>query len=567
MLDVGLTLPSVAGLAGEIGSLALKAEGLVLPDVGSLQGTIGSLVLLEDLMLPTVTGLVGVIGSVTLDADIDLPTLTGLTGQITNVTSGVVASPQIDVTASISGVLFNPAIDSPVIAGLAGRIDSAALDPTIDPPTVTGLAGTIDSLTLDPDIDLPSIRIPATAVVGGETGGSRQRGDDEEDPENPILNLDGIAQPVALQGVINATLNKLFDEPIILQGRIDATVNYLTGANVDQENAPGGGGAGVQRSQVAEDLSRIANVLEGAAVSGNLNPALGDTPRVDIPTPNLDIDNQPVPGASHPQGYGDALGDENQFAPRAGGGGRAGATAGALRVTFPTETLSKLAQEATLSKQLAGANQHLATIRTNIANDIDFATEATLAGIASTLDSIRNATEKIADAPLVQQLVDEGVQFPNNPTDPTNAALTQSPAIDILSQGGLELFAAFDNISKLLQSAQGLAGPGPDLSQIGGAGSPLHIKDVDISTTRKVEVVNLPETQKVQVINDKLNVEQVGVVQVTQAGEWVIQLASGATIPVYVQGGHVTADIAGGLEGLAIRLADEEVGLRAVGAI
>ena len=55
--------------------------------------------------------------------------------------------------------------------------------------------------------------------------------------------------------------------------------------------------------------------------------------------------------------------------------------------------------------------------------------------------------------------------------------------------------------------------------------------------------------------------------QVTQSGEWVMQLASGSTIPVYVQGGHVTADLAGGLEGLAIALADKEVRLSAVGGI
>ena len=34
-----------------------------------------------------------------------------------------------------------------------------------------------------------------------------------------------------------------------------------------------------------------------------------------------------------------------------------------------------------------------------------------------------------------------------------------------------------------------------------------------------------------------------------------------------VEGGRLVADIAGGLEGLAVNLADTEVGLRAVGAI
>ena len=46
-----------------------------------------------------------------------------------------------------------------------------------------------------------------------------------------------------------------------------------------------------------------------------------------------------------------------------------------------------------------------------------------------------------------------------------------------------------------------------------------------------------------------------------------MQLISGQTIPVYVQGGHVTTDVAGGLKGLAVQLADEEVGLRAVGVL
>ena len=55
--------------------------------------------------------------------------------------------------------------------------------------------------------------------------------------------------------------------------------------------------------------------------------------------------------------------------------------------------------------------------------------------------------------------------------------------------------------------------------------------------------------------------------QVTQLGEWIMQLASGQTIPVYMHGGHVTVDIAGELKGLAIQLADEEVGSRTVGTL
>ena len=96
----------------------------------------------------------------------------------------------------------------------------------------------------------------------------------------------------------------------------------------------------VQRSQVAQDLSTIANVLQNAAVSGNLNPELGPTPRVDIPTPNLDVDNQPLPGAAHPEGFGDTLKDTDQFAPRATLSGiKLGYIERNSRVTFQKEVL------------------------------------------------------------------------------------------------------------------------------------------------------------------------------------------------------------------------------------
>ena len=591
----GLTLPTVSGLFGEIGSLALKAEGLSLPDVGSLQGTIVSLVLLEDLMLPTVTGLAGVIGSVTPDTDIDLPTLTGLTGQITTVTSGVVVSPQVDVTASISSVLLNPAIDSPVVTGLAGTIDSTALDPTIDLPTVTGLAAQIGSVALAPDIDLPSIRLDATAVVGpvagGEASGSRQKGADEEDPENPIL-----AGGENISGVINATLNKLFDEPIQIPGVINAVVRTVggTGGTGGQSADGGGEGSGKSDDSAVEDLeeavtknySTVAELNENVknlndtvknVTNGNLNPALGPT-RVDIPDVLTRLNQQTNFTDDQAQrenpGFAEILGAHSQFRPGGGGGGVAGQQQASLRVAFPTEAFNALVNIHTtinlLGKEFASANEHLAlanvealSMRTFIENGMFPALHTQGQQIAGILETMRSGIDRIADAPLVQGFVDAGVRFPNDPTDPTNAALRESPITDVLSQPGLDLFAAQD---RLMSLAQGLAGHGPDLSQIGGAGSPLHIKDVDISTTRKVEVVNLPDLQKVQVTNE-VSVKQVGTVQVTQAGEWVLQLASGATIPVYVQGGQITADIAGGLEGLAIQLADEEVGLQAVGAI
>ena len=53
-------------------------------------------------------------------------------------------------------------------------------------------------------------------------------------------------------------------------------------------------------------------------------------------------------------------------------------------------------------------------------------------------------------------------------------------------------------------------------------------------------------------VRNPVDVKQVGVVQVTQSGEWVMQLASGSTIPVVVQGGQVQANISqGGISTLA----------------
>ena len=112
-----------------------------------------------------------------------------------------------------------------------------------------------------------------------------------------------------------------------------------------------------------------------------------------------------------------------------------------------------------------------------------------------------------------------------------------------------------------------------DLSQMPGAtpDNPMYIIDTDRPEVQKVEIANTPKMVVdggvLDGVRNPVDVKPVGVVQVSQSGEWVMQLASGATVPVYVQGGRLVADIAGGLEGLAVNLADTEVGLRAVGAI
>ena len=165
----------------------------------------------------------------------------------------------------------------------------------------------------------------------------------------------------------------------------------------------------------------------------------------------------------------------------------------------------------------------------------------------------------------------------------------------MLSQGGLNQFSTFGNLNQRIaetgESTQ-------DLAQIGSEERPGFFNLANLSEIAEIlaptedllgsagnpsftQIMNFPETQKVEITNETLNVEgsvkaevqntvavkQVGVVQVSQSGEFVVRLASGETIPVYVEGGRIVADISGGLEGLAIDLADSEVSLRAVGAI
>ncbi len=195
------------------------------------------------------------------------------------------------------------------------------------------------------------------------------------------------------------------------------------------------------------------------------------------------------------------------------------------------------------------------------------AQETTLVGVSDKLDSIRLETQRIADQPIVAQLRDAGVLLPQTLEDRTNSFLP-----DVLSQGGLNQFANLENADRnlaLMQDLQANAQPA-DLSLMPGSSeaNPMYAHIVNQPPVQeirgKVEITN--KTIDANVVN-QVAVKQVGVVQVSQSGEWVMQLSSGGTIPVRVEGGRMVVDIAGGLEGLAVSLADEEVGLRSVGAL
>ena len=213
------------------------------------------------------------------------------------------------------------------------------------------------------------------------------------------------------------------------------------------------------------------------------------------------ITAEPVPGETVPslQPTGGAVADRGQPTRGGGGGGNA------IQVTFPPSLRSAITSQANTLLELQSAqkeffqssvafynktgnqnltaNRHLSGIRRVLAGETEdnetlnrLATEATLTSISDTLNQIRVETQRVADAPLVDRLVEAGVAFPNDPQDPTNAAFTQSPIQDILSQGGLSLFAGFDAINQNLQTLLDSQAQGaPDLSVMPG-GDPDRLR-------------------------------------------------------------------------------------------
>ena len=477
---------------------------------------------------------------------------------------GAIALMATDITVPIEPIalagVINATVNQPPLR--EGSVEVGELVP-VGPPgeiptpesTAEQISGVVNA-SLHRDFTEP---VQIAGVVNARTniaadGGGREEIAGEEDPENPQLDIGDLAgeidslkisedaksliEPVLLKGEIQAELIKLFPEPVLIDGIINARINYGTGANIEQ-----GGGGGGGEGQTAPPPG------------GQTAPRIGDF-------------DPATPGEGAGQGFN--LNPDGGFVANRNAGGGGGGNA--IQVSLPKSTLNAIAQEKTLLELQASqkeffqssvaffdsdgeqgltTNQHLSGIRRALLSEdapqVQLATEATLVGMTETLNQIRFATERLADAPLVQGLVDAGVAFPNAPLDPTNAALTQSPVNDILSQGGLDLFANFDKIDRNLQTlldAQSQAQGTPDLSVMGTSDNPIYIKDVDAGVTRKVEVVNPQE--KVEITNEALNVKavvqntvavkQVGVVQVSQSGKWVMQLAGGGTIPVAGRG-------------------------------
>ena len=422
-LQTGIAAPSLDGLTGLITNLAL-AEGVAAPALDNYDVLINSVAFSEDIdypNLPSYEATIGsisfaegvaftlpdsvVINSIAFAEGVDFPSIPqqeliiasvafaeGVSAPALPAYEALIGSIKfaegvsIGLSVSVAGIINALTLEGtiPAVAGITGAISSlsiAAGEDAPNPPSVDGIAGIIDSLTLDPSITLPTIRIPATAVVGPVTGGGEglARTPSDEDPPNPMLPIQEI------QGVINASLNKTFTEPIQLSGVINAVVrNVGSGAEGGEGGGDDSGAEDLEESlnnnySAVEDLNTNIKQLNDSVknVSTNLDPALGDTPRVDIPEILDKLVRQT--GTASPtadrlfEGFrsiisGETQGSFSQFRPGGGGGGASGgAGGGALRVTFPTEAFVLLAnihtELAAQTKQFESINTHLADLR------------------------------------------------------------------------------------------------------------------------------------------------------------------------------------------------------------
>ena len=533
-IDPSVATPGV-NVAGLITSLALEGT---LPTIGGLTGTISELEIAtgEDAPNPpSVDGITGIISKLALATGDSAPMLPSI--DIAGVVNSIAVSATTPSLAGLSGtigsVVVSPDIDPPTITGLAGTISTLQLatgEDAPNPPSVDGIIGIIDSLSLAPDIDFPTIRIPATAVVAGTGGQVSIRTPDEEDPENPMIDVQEI------DGVINATLNKLFAEPVQIAGIINARVRTVGGAG-----GQGGGGQGegqpdesavedleeavTKNYSSVEELNSSVNDLNETmknVTSGNLDPALGPTPAVSIP----DILDRLLEqtGAASPTAqrqfpaFGEALGAHSQFGRGGGGGGGAAQQpAGAIRVNLPTEFFVGLVnihtELAAQTKQFESINTHLADLRIGL-----FGTETA----ALKVQVVQGAVESGGIDPIVD----------------VRAILAnfENRGFPIRTEGGEDFFGGlqFADLApaKLIEASQatplmtsdeqattGLATMNELLTQAserpqGNSEDPLYVKLVS-DETLKVEVTNQVRSVEATIVNSSpIPVREQGTVQV-----------------------------------------------------
>ena len=521
----------------------------------------------------------GVVNQITIAPNTRIPNVNPR-GEINDLLlSPTAVPPNVSLTGDITQI--NKNFTEPI--PLQGRIDAKLNLPdasTLPPIDLSGIGVNLPSI---PPINVPVIFTPDTTAVENALTPRRddtieeRAGEENGDGSDAVLTAGQSSQAtvVANEGRRDKVLGT--GNPTV---QTNITSEELTKAIVEGNRQSNEGGFFNPLLTAAEGIQSLASAIltSGVAVGGDgvslgasgggltdeqvealaasLGEDLDSSFRSDF-IPTL-LGNQP--GTVQP---GDADPDEDTAqAPAAARFDEAAASISAVADVLSLEALANVAQD------------------------------ATLVSLGDKLDSIRSATERIADQPLVDQLVEAGVAFPQSLEERINSFLP-----DVLSQGGLNQFATasnlneriaetgelapdlaqlgtadnpgFFNVANLSEIAEILA-PTPDLAQIGSAENPGFFNILNLPEIQKVEVTNPQE--KVEVTNEILNVQgnvkaevqntvgvrQVGTFAVTQAGQFVVQLASGDVIPV---------EIVGGLEGLSISLSEVNVELEAVGAI
>ena len=585
------TVPNV-DVVGAIKSAVVDTS--YVPVSVEVKGLITSVMLAPGLQVPTVN-LPGLINQISVSPDATAPTINPA-AVIKDISTDLTAQvPQVNPAAVIRSVAVDPSAEIPVV-NPRGEVKEILLDSTATAPDVDltaeitklnksftepiPLQATADvklnipDADLLPPIDLGGLRftnvpnIPITVTPSFETPDTTEPTPQSEDGKSEFGVTQTVEDSAGNTGFTTAAVvaNEERRQKIFGSGnpavQTNITPDQLTKALVEsQKESQLPSDFFNPFSAIADGIQSIAQAVlssgvsvggDGVSVGGagggrpsdeqveqiraDLAEDLGESFRSDF-IPTL-MGNQP--GQAQ---IGTADDDDET-----------GQAPSAVKFSDAADTLNTVANILSLDA-LANVAQ-----------------ESTLASVLTSVEGIRLATEQTAQLPLVEKLLSEGVAFPRTPEERADSFIP-----DVLNQSGIDLFAGFGNIDRNLQTlldAQSQAQGTPDLSVMGTPDNPtIHIRDVDAGVPRKVEIVGgnvdakvVNKTLDTNVVN-QVAVKHVGALAVTQGGEFVVQLAGGGTLPVYVQGGRIVADIAGGLEGLAVQLADSEVGLRAVGAL
>ena len=552
MVDSAAVVPAPIGLGGIINKLTTDPSAEI-PAV-SPAAIIRSITTDPAAEIPVVNP-AGVINSLEIGADTQTPVVNPQ-GEINNLLlSPIAVPPNVDLTGEITEI--NKNFTEPIPLKAIADVELNLPDTDLLPPINLGgirfsnLPQIPLSFALDPNAISEAIK-DALGTSNNDEGGAREgfvdtkTGDEgtdntgttnladvvaKEGRRDKVFGSDtttqtNITQKELIDAIVagnkeSAARSGLFDLPRTIAEGIQSAVSAVltSGVSVGGDGVSLGADAGgLTDAQVEALAASLGQDLDSSFRSDFLPTLLGNQPGTVRPgDPDPDDDTAQAPAAAR----------LNQAAP----------TISAIADVLTVEALANVAQE------------------------------TTLVGVSDKLDSIRLEAQRIADQPIVAQLRDAGVLLPQTLEDRTNSFLP-----DVLSQGGINQLANLENADRnlaLMQDLQANAQPA-DLSLMPGSSeaNPMYAHIVNQPPVQeirgKVEITN--KTIDANVVNT-VGVKQVGTFAVTQGGEFVVQLAGGGTLPVRVEGGRMVVDIAGGLEGLAVQLADTEVGLRAVGAI